>query len=85
MYTGLRRWEAIRSEWLKPKLSSNSNSSSSSATNIHVDRDDLDSEEILETIFSPQGDWELRQPVPLDFMVDILMDFWESEGLYNNS
>ena len=43
----------------------------------------IDVEEVIERIFSPTGKGILPEPIPLGQMIDILVDFWESEGLYD--
>ena len=43
----------------------------------------VDVEDVIERIFSPGGSGELTEPVPLGQMIDILIDVWESDGLYD--
>lgn len=43
----------------------------------------LDVEDIIERIFSPGDTGQLSEPVPLGQMIDILIDVWESDGLYD--
>jgi hypothetical protein len=40
----------------------------------------IDPEEVIERIF---GDGNLPEPIPLPQMIDILIDFWEADGLYD--
>jgi hypothetical protein len=44
---------------------------------------DIDSEDIIQRIFSQTGTGALKEPVALSQMVDILIDFWEADGLYD--
>lgn len=43
----------------------------------------MDVDAIIESIFSSNGDARLPQPVPLSKMIDLLVDFWEADGLYD--
>jgi hypothetical protein len=43
----------------------------------------IDVEEVIERIFSQTGGGRLPEPVPLSQMIDILIDFWEADGLYD--
>jgi hypothetical protein len=74
---GLVRWEMIRAEWLRPKIPLNRRLQV-------VEHKKINAETIIERIFSQNGNWQLSEPVPLSQMVDILIDFWEAEGLYES-
>jgi hypothetical protein len=43
----------------------------------------IDTDDVIERIFSQSGDGRLKEPVALGQMVDILIDFWEADGLYD--
>lgn len=64
-------------EWLRPK-SGNENKKVEKGKN----KPPVNAEDIAERIFSQSG-WQLSEPVSLSDMVDILIDFWEAEGLYD--
>jgi hypothetical protein len=69
------RWETLRADWLRPK------GSAIKSKRVHLK--EINADDIVEKIFSTNGGWELDCPVPLNQMVDILIDFWQSEGLYD--
>ena len=43
----------------------------------------IDPEEVIERIFSPTGSGILPESIPLPQVVDILIDFWEADGLFD--
>jgi hypothetical protein len=43
----------------------------------------IDPEDVIERIFSPTGSGILPDSIPLPQMVDILIDFWEADGLFD--
>ena len=43
----------------------------------------VDVDVIVEHIFTQHGRKNLPAPVPLPQMVDLLIDFWEADGLYD--
>lgn len=70
---GLLRWERQRSEWLS--ASRTERPEPSRARYIDVD-------EVIESIFSsPTG--ELPYSVTLPQMIDLLVDLWEADGLFD--
>ena len=71
---GLLRWERLRLEWRKPDPSIPKKSKSAKT---------IDPEDIIERIFSHAGNGVLPEPIPLPQMIDILIDFWEADGLYD--
>jgi hypothetical protein len=79
---GLIKWEAMRAEWLRPKPQNNNNKKTSS-NKSKQEREVINAEDIAERIFSQNGNWQLSEPIPLNEMVDILIDFWQDEGLYD--
>jgi hypothetical protein len=48
----------------------------SSAKNVDVD-------EVIQRVYSSQGGGVLPEPLPLAQMIDILIDFWEADGLFD--
>lgn len=48
----------------------------SSAKNVDVD-------EVIQRVYSSQGGGLLPEPLPLAQMIDILIDFWEADGLFD--
>ena len=71
---GLLRWERLRLEWRKPDPNIPKKSKSAKT---------IDPEDIIERIFSHAGNGVLPEPIPLPQMIDILIDFWEADGLYD--
>lgn len=47
-----------------------------SAKNVDVD-------EVIQRVYSSQGGGLLPEPIPLSQMIDILIDFWEADGLFD--
>lgn len=43
----------------------------------------IDVEDVIERVFSQSGDGRLPEPIPLGQMIDILIDFWDADGLYD--
>ena len=50
---------------------------------LEVIVDDPDVDAVIEHVFSQPLSGQLPQPVPLGQMIDILIDFWEADGLYD--
>ena len=76
----LIKWEAQRTEWLRPKPNNENKNKTINSSNKH---NIINAEDIAERIFSQNGNWQLSEPIPLNDMVDILIDFWQDEGLYD--
>ena len=76
--TGLLRWEKRRAEWLQGK-----DSNASRKRSIEVKSKTVDVEDIIERIYSPSGNGKLADPLPLGQIIDILIDFWEADVLYD--
>lgn len=72
---GLQRWEKLRAEWRRPKAGS--------APRAEVHAKNIDVEEFMERVFSVTLGGALPEPIPLGQMIDILIDSWESEGLFD--
>ena len=75
--TAKERWEQLRRDWVKP-----------SPENIgqkkgEVRAKTIDIEDVIERIYSQSSNGTLREPVPLGQMIDLLIDFWEADGLYD--
>jgi len=73
---GLIRWEAQREQWLKGKGGKKTKSTEVRAKTVDV-------EDIIERIYSQTGNGKLPEPIQLGQMIDILIDFWEADGLYD--
>ena len=73
---GFLRWQQGRMEWKQPK-------SDGSGKKPTVAAKDLDIDAIVEHVFSQPGKTNLPESVPLGQMIDILIDFWEADGLYD--
>lgn len=86
---GLQRWEKIRAEWKTPRVGSKGSFTASGASGGtrrgEVCAKTIDVEDVIERIFSQSGKGILPEPIPLGQMIDILVDFWESEGLFDVS
>mmetsp|Transcript_24060 Transcript_24060/g.23126 ORF Transcript_24060/g.23126 Transcript_24060/m.23126 type:complete len:95 (-) Transcript_24060:455-739(-) len=74
---GRLRWERLRMEWLTPV-----NGQVVKRTG-EVRSKSVDPEDVIERIFSPSGNGVLSESIPLPQMVDILIDFWEADGLFD--
>jgi hypothetical protein len=73
--TGLQRWEKMRAEWVGPKPTT--------PRRDVVKAKPVDLDDVIERIFSQACGGELPVPLPLGQMIDILIDFWEADGLYD--
>jgi hypothetical protein len=71
---GFLRWQQGRMEWKQPK---------SDGKKPAMAAKDLDIDAIVEHVFSQPGKTDLPESVPLGQMIDILIDFWEADGLYD--
>jgi len=71
---GMNCWLAARREWLKvdPRV-----------TKSEVKAKNVDVDDVIERIYSSSGNATLREPLPLCQMIDLLIDFWEADGLYD--
>lgn len=74
---GISKWESLRKEWLK---SSPGNVSKKVG---EVIAKNIDVDDVIERIYSQSGNGSLREPIPLGQMIDLLVDFWEADGLYD--
>ena len=73
---GLKRWESIRADWVRPPAGKK-------AAKREVKAKELELEDVIERIFEQGFGGELPQPLALGQMVDILIDFWEADGLFD--
>mmetsp|Transcript_17380 Transcript_17380/g.17467 ORF Transcript_17380/g.17467 Transcript_17380/m.17467 type:complete len:94 (+) Transcript_17380:210-491(+) len=71
---GMERWEHLRKEWLKKR---------GTRPKSEVRAKNIDVGEVVERIFSNSSGGILPEPIPLGQMIDILIDFWEADGLYD--
>jgi hypothetical protein len=93
--TNYNNWLEIRRQWKSGSGKyARPNGSDRNATKLFNDQvirsrsrtcSSLDTDEILETIFSnrPSANMVLSEPIPLPQMVDVLLDVWEADGLYD--
>ena len=72
---GLARWEALRARWLKHAPGAESRERQT-AIDIEID-------EIIDAIFTPEAGGKLPRPLPLPQMIDVLTDLWEADGLFD--
>ena len=70
---GLIKWEKDRMAWRGQKKQ---RTGPPPITNIDIDL-------VVEHIFSQPGKTRLPTNIPLPVMIDILVDFWETDGLYD--
>ena len=73
---GMENWQRIRRNWLQV-------TSDAKRHKGEVKAKSIDAEDVIERVFSQSGNGVLREPVPLGQMIDILIDFWEADGLYD--
>jgi len=76
---GLQRWEKLRAEW----KSGAAGGKAQVRPRGEVRAKSIDVEDVIERIFSQTSKGVLPEPIPLGQMIDILVDFWESEGLFD--
>mmetsp|Transcript_43526 Transcript_43526/g.86497 ORF Transcript_43526/g.86497 Transcript_43526/m.86497 type:complete len:99 (-) Transcript_43526:193-489(-) len=74
---GLEKWESIRAKWIEP-IPEKCIKRKGEVRAKSVDVDD-----VIERIYSQTGNGTLREPLPLGQMIDLLIDFWEADGLYD--
>ena len=74
---GFERWTKMRAEWRKPAPGTKAGSRG------EVNNRNLDVDAVIEHVFSQPLSGQLPQAVPLGQMIDILIDFWEADGLYD--
>lgn len=74
---GLQRWEAIRARWRRV------DPEKCLRRKGEVRAKSVDVDEVIERIYSQNGNGSLREPLPLGQMIDLLIDFWEADGLYD--
>jgi hypothetical protein len=74
---GLQKWEEVRAKWrtVSPEKGIK-RKGEVRAKNVDVD-------DVIERIYSQTGNGALREPLPLGQMIDLLIDFWEADGLYD--
>jgi hypothetical protein len=79
---GYENWLKVRQEW---RFGSPRTPQSAITRRRATDNKNVDVEEILERIFNSSNshDMTLPEPVSLDKMVEILLDVWEADGLYD--
>lgn len=72
---GLDRWQQIRKQWLTP--------THQVKKETEVIAKNIDTEDVIARIFSQSGNGALAEPIPLAQMIDLLIDFWEADGLFD--
>ena len=76
---GYLNWLQLRQEWLQKKQPTSSNNTSCS----RVVAKSIDVDDVIERIYSNTSNGVLKEPIPLGQMIDLLIDFWEADGLYD--
>ena len=76
---GLERWEKGRADWRRPTAAGGTKAGAKG----EVRSRNLDVDAVIEHVFSQPLSGQLPHPVPLGQMIDILIDFWEADGLYD--
>ncbi len=76
--TGLARWESMRERWRQP-----TGAHKAAEKHGEIRSKSLNVDAVIEHVFSQPLTGQLPQPVPLGQMIDILIDFWEADGLYD--
>jgi len=74
---GLERWQRTRAEWKRTE------SGGKATRTSEVRAKSLDIDAVIEHVFSQPLKGKLPQNVPLGQMIDILIDFWEADGLFD--
>ena len=78
---GYERWMKLREDW---RNGVPHNRPPGSPVRRRPEPRSIDVEEILDRIFNARdGNMTLPDPVPLGKMIDILLDVWEADGLYD--
>jgi hypothetical protein len=81
---GLQRWEKLRAEWKSGAAGGGAGAGKALVRpRGEVRAKSIDVEDVIERIFSQTSKGVLPEPIPLGQMIDILVDFWESEGLFD--
>ncbi|TFJ88545.1 hypothetical protein NSK_000119 [Nannochloropsis salina CCMP1776] len=85
--SGLKLWSERRREWQSKNNQSEGGGTRSepppARSQLPKRARSVDVDHVIESIFSTTGDARLPQPVPLSQMIDLLVDFWEADGLYD--
>lgn len=55
-----------------------------SSASYTVYRPEINTEDVIERLFSSNGNMTLPEPLPLGQMIEILTEVWETEGLYDS-
>ena len=74
--TGFIRWQADRQEWLKDASKEDRKDAPAKARDIDVDA-------IIDSIFAAESTGILPHNVLLPQIINVLVDLWETEGLYD--
>ena len=78
---GRVKWERDREVW---RLKRNHDTHASvKKKRKNTSTEILDVDTVIEHIFSQPSSRPLPVPIPLPQMIDILVDFWEADGLYD--
>ncbi len=90
---GLQKFDEVRQQWKNGTgIYAKPSGPDHPLNNIYSERlirprrgnSNLDADEIQERIFSnTPSEMVLPEPVPLSQMVDVLLDVWEADGLYD--
>jgi hypothetical protein len=77
---GFARWQRLRAEWVHPRTECKQ------TARREVKAKDIDVDQVIDRIFAQTSGGvqkDLPTPLPLGQMVDILIDFWEADGMFD--
>jgi len=77
---GYSNWLQLRRDWLQKKQPGEGAVVNGSS---RVVAKSIDVDDVIERIYSNASNGVLKEPIPLGQMIDLLIDFWEADGLYD--
>lgn len=78
---GLERWKAIRHAWVTGEFCKDKKTISALNDSREDHRDSVDVDAIVEHLVNPKKP-SFQKPIPLKEMIQILLEIWESDGLF---